>query len=150
MADYVIDTNVLVVASRPTSHVGPKETQTVREWVSSFLAETNSSLVLDEGFLIWNEYKNNLDEQDFGYIVAREKLAGDQYRLRAINVDSDGNGILPTDLMAKVHDRSDRKLIAVVLADALESSIVNATDSDWASWIALLASHGVSVLQLLE
>ena len=46
-------------------------------------------------------------------------------------------------LMAEVHDRSDRKFIAVVLADALESSIVNATDSDWAPWTAVLASFGV-------
>ena len=80
----------------------------------------------------------------------QEKLASDQYRFRAIDLDSDGNGILPMALMAEVHDRSDRKFIAVVLADALESSIVNATDSDWAPWTAVLASFGVLVLQLLD
>ena len=150
MTDYVIDTNVLVVASVSASHVNPEEALIVQDWVAFFRADTDSFLVLDESFLIWKEYQKNLDEQDFGYIAMREKLASTQCRFRPISLDPDGNGILPTNLMEEVHDRSDRKFIAVVFADALGSSIVNATNSDWASWIDVLANHGVSVLQLLE
>ena len=156
MTDHVIDTNVFVVASaaestsRTTTHIDPYEALKVHGWVASFRADVDSSLVLDEDWVIWREYTDNLDEQEFGFIVAREMLADDQVGFIGISLDSDGYGVLPGGLMTTIHDRKDRKFIAVVLADELRSSIVNATDSDWASWAATLATYGVVVLQLLD
>jgi len=88
-----------------------------------------------------------LSEQDFGHLVIREKIQS--ARWYAIELDRNGDASLPAELNAIVHDRSDRKFVAVALADDGQSSIVNACDTDWLGWEEGLQAAGIEVEQLL-
>ena len=158
MPDHLLDTNVLVVASaagaegHPDADVpaSPEEALIVHDWLARYSRDHNAHLLLDTTWRIWKEYQENLDEQEWGYLVVREKLAT-TVRFLDIRLDpNDDAAVLPPDLAAVVHDRKDRKFVAVALADGGRSAIVNATDSDWKAWEPALSEWGVRVLQLLD
>jgi len=153
--DHVLDTNVLLLASAgdPTSafkdspHVPPAEQRTVLEWLREFRRDSSRHLVLDSQKEVMREYKRKLGKNDYGYQVFIEKLQ--TARFHRIELDDGGAARLPKPLQAEVKDRSDRKFVAVVLADEGESSLVNACDTDWYDCEAALMQAGVNVEQLI-
>lgn len=153
MTDHVIDTNVLLVASaaHPFSpfddtHVPIAEQQAVLDWLADFRADAGRRLVLDDLFRIYEEYRHQLTEQDYGLQVIHEKMQA--LRIVALAWDEDGHARVP-EAFARF-DPSDRKLLAAALTDPATISIVNATDSDWLQIEDELAAAGVSVLHVLE
>ncbi len=155
MSDHVVDTNVLLVASVPDpmspfkdTHVPLKEQRRVFEWLVAFRGDGGRVAVLDAQFKIWSEYKDNLSEQDFGSLVMREKLQ--TARFHSVTYDDNGHALLPAPLEAAVPDHEDRKFVAVALADAGRSTIVNATDGDWLKAETALAAKGIQIEQLLD
>ena len=155
MADHVVDTNVLIVASSSDSaspafdtDVPVQQRRVVFEWLAVFRNDPGRVAVLDQGFQIWKEYRNKLGDQDFGLRVMIEKLT--TARFHNIGYDQDGLARLPAKLEAAVSDRSDRKFVAVALADQGRSTIVNATDTDWYDAEAALAPHGIHVEQIID
>ncbi len=111
-------------------------------------------MVLDQSFKIWDEYHNKMTrDQDFGSLVLREKLERSLARFVAIAYDEHGHGCLPPALEKVVHDRSDRKFVAVALVDVSngeDSTIINAVDTDWCDWEKALKRHGVAVRHLID
>lgn len=109
-------------------------------------------MVLDQSFKIWDEYHNKMARgQDLGSLVVAEKLQS--ARFVEISYDRDGHGCLPEELEKVVHDRADRKLVAVVLcylAEGGQCNIVNACDTDWYNWQEVLGTAGVIVKQLID
>jgi hypothetical protein len=153
MADHVVDTNVLLVASAADphspftdTHVPPTEQKSVFEWLQAFRANTQRRLVLDEGWGIFGEYRKRLTAQDYGLQVAVEKLQ--QARYVAIERDSNGDAVVPAAFSR--FDRSDRQLLAAALSDPTRISIVNACDSDWLEIETELASAGVTIEHIIE
>ncbi|MFV8753600.1 hypothetical protein ACNOYE_23855 [Nannocystaceae bacterium ST9] len=155
MADAIIDTNVLLVASAADpgspfadTHLTPAEQLAVLDWVLSF-HRSAEQVVLDNGMTIHDEYYNKMTGQDFGMIVITEKLQS--ARLHVIEYDADGHGVVPAAFAAL--DRSDRKFLAVALADldaGDSSEIVNATDTlDWNAIAAACEAHGITIRHLL-
>lgn len=154
MKDHVVDTNVLLVASAAhpyspfdDSHVPSPEQQLVFEWLVAFRADNTRSLVLDDLFEIYKEYRNKLTDQDYGLQVVHEKL---QACLRQVVVRWDTNGHAVVPRAFATFDKSDRKLLAAALADPATISIVNAADSDWLEIEAELAAVGVEVVHVIE
>lgn len=158
MADAIIDTNVLLVASaqdpsslfKDSDHVPAAERQIVLEWLMAFRKDGQRKMVLDQALKIWDEYHKQMTRgQDIGSLVAAEKL---QFaRFIDIAFDSNGHGQLPAELMEI--DPSDRKFVAVALkdlTDAGSSMIVNACDRGWYNCEEALKQAGVVVLQLIE
>ncbi|MCK5796322.1 MAG: hypothetical protein KAI47_04010 [Deltaproteobacteria bacterium] len=153
MTDHVVDTNVLLVASaaHPYSPFGdsdlPKDLQgRVFEWLTAFQKDTTRNMVWDVEFKIYDEYRNKLTAQDYGMLVVNEKMA--QARWIDIEYDENGDGVVPKAFSA--FDRSDRKLLAVLLADTDGTSLVNATDTDWLEIEAQLQDAAAQVDHLLE
>lgn len=153
MSDCVVDTNVLLVASaaEPYSpfcetHVPVVEQLKVFEWLQLFREDNGRRLVLDEMFSIYREYRNQLTDQDYGLQVIHEKMQN--FRSVAIDFTEDGYADLPDTFSD--FDPSDRKFIAVALADPGAIAIANAADSDWLSVEARLASAGVTVIHIIE
>lgn len=154
MADHVVDTNVLIVASAadaswPPSknHVPTAERKVVLGWLKAFHADDGRRLVLDYKRAIYKEYKNKLTDQDYGIHVARNKL--DKAAWVAVQYDGE-YAIVPEGLAA--FDNSDKKLVAAHLAHKAsggECTIVNACDTDWHEHEEALTAHGVEVEQLL-
>ncbi len=154
MADHVVDTNVLIVASAadaswPPSknHVPAAERRKVLDWLKAFHKDAERRLVLDYKRAIYKEYKNKLTDQDFGIVVTRAKLDSAAW----VVVKYEGEyAVVPEGLAA--FDNSDKKLVAAHLAhkaNGEDCSIVNACDTDWHEHEEALTAHGVEVEQLL-
>lgn len=154
MADHVVDTNVLIVASAANGlvpryadvPVGSDDIQKVFEWVQAFRDACDRRIVLDECFRIYAEYRNKLNDQHFGLLAIHHKLTS---CLRSVSVDydGDGHGVVPPALSCI--DNSDKKFVAAALNDPATIHIVNACDGDWKEQAAVLESHGVVVVELL-
>ena len=160
MADYIIDTNVLLVASAQhlgslfkDSDVPVEQRKIVLDWLMAFRADGQGKVVLDQFFKIWEEYNNKMTGQDIGLLVVTEKLQSSLLRTVDIAYDEHGHGCLPAKLEKVVHDQSDRKFVAVAWIDRSqggESTIVNAVDSDWADWEERLKPFGIAVRHLID
>jgi len=161
VADHIIDTNVLLVASaqHPGSpfkdtDVPVEQKEKVFKWLMEFRKDGQRKMVLDQSFKIWEEYHNKMTRgQDIGSLVVTEKLQLSLARFVDIPYDKDGHGCLPTKLEQVVHDLADRKLVAVALEDVaqgLQSRIVNASDGDWYDWEHALDEAGVVVEQVID
>lgn len=154
--DHVLDTNVLLVASasdpaspfNDSAHVPLAEQRTVLKWLSEFRKDRSRHLVLDSQREIMREYKKQLRKDDYGYQLFIEKLQ--TARFHPIELDETGSARLPEPLQTEVKDRSDRKFVAVALADAGESSLVNACDTDWYDCEATLMQAGINVEQIID
>ncbi len=153
MADHVIDTNVLLVASavHPYSPFDDSELpedlqKQVFEWLSTFRKDTTRQMVWDEMFKIYDEYRNKLTDQDYGMQVVNEKMKTARFVL--VEYDANGQGIVPEAFAA--FDPSDRKLLAALLAAGENTSLVNATDTDWLEIETQLGDVGAKVEHLLE
>lgn len=160
MADFVVDTNVLLVASACPGSGGqlfrdchiddPTEVEKVFDRVSEFHG-SEDRMVLDIKWLIAGEYQNKLDDQHYGSRVWMDKYQS--ARLVDIEVDDHGDAELPEPLVSVVHDRADRKMVAAALqvhAEGDACSIVNACDTDWYEWEDALEAAGVPVCQLID
>jgi hypothetical protein len=159
VGDHVIDTNVLLIASAlhpgspfKDSNVPAEQQQVVFDWLMEFRKNGQRKMVLDQSLKIWEEYHNKMTRgQDIGSLVIAEKL---QFaRFVEIAYDKDGHGCLPEKLEEVVDDRADRKLVAVALTDVdqgEQSSIVNASDTDWYRWENALNQAGVVVEQVID
>ncbi len=161
MGDRVIDTNVLLVASaavpephfKDCDHVPAEQKKKVLKWLIEFRTDGESKLVLDQFFKIWEEYNNRMTAQDIGLLVVTEKLQFSLLRTVDIDYDENGHGCLPPELEKVVHDRSDRKFVAVAVKDLSQggdSTIINAVDSDWCDWEDALRRHGITVRHLID
>jgi len=160
VADHIIDTNVLLVASArhpdspfEDSNVPVEQQQDVLNWLMEFRIDGQRKLVLDQFFKIWEEYNNKLTGQDIGLLVVTEKLQSSLLRTVDIAYDENGHGCLPAELEKIVHDKSDRKFVAVACIDRSqggESTIINAVDSDWCDWEEHLKPFGVSISHLID
>jgi hypothetical protein len=153
MTDHVVDTNVLLVASAvdpyspfADSHVPLAEQRTVFEWLAAFRADGDRRLVLDDCLKIYEEYRHQLSEQDYGLQVIHEKMQ--QFRPVQLAWEDDETAVVPEAFSA--FDRSDRKLLAAALTDPATISIVNAADSDWLEIEAELQAAGVTVVHVIE
>lgn len=153
MADHILDTNVLIVASAadPTSRFSDSDLplhlqQQVFEWLAALRADETRRLVWDDAFNIYDEYRNKLTDQDYGLQVIRAKMIS----ARFINIELDNDGIATVPNEFSSFDPSDRKFLAVLLADNHHSTMVNATDTDWLEIEAALENQGHTVEHLVE
>ena len=158
---YVVDTNVLIAASaadpqNPTDIDATPEDQVLRlkvfVWLDHFRMSL-SHLVLDEAGKIYEEYRNKLNDQDFGIQVVIHKWSTSAVDSMNVEYDANGHGCLPDALAPVIHDRDDRKMVAACLA-ALHThgscTIAFAGDSDWIGWETALRDHGVELEPIIE
>lgn len=153
MPDHIVDTNVLLVASaaHPFSPFGdsdlpPELQERVFEWLAGLRADPARQMVWDTMWKIYDEYRNKLTEQDYGLQVVSEKMAS----ARFVEVSYDGDGIAIVPAAFACFDPSDRKFVAALLADGGQSTLVNATDTDWLEIENEIGAAGRTVEHLLE
>lgn len=152
MADQLIDTNVLIIASAACEpkytdvSVDEDDIETVLSWLTEFRDDATRHLVIDDLWKIWEEYNNKLNGQHFGLQVVAWKLEN-CYRAVPVRYDENGYGIVPAALAAV--DNSDKKFVAATLHDPANIHIINAADSDWKEHEVALKAHSVVVVELL-
>ena len=147
----IADTNVLIVANAK-SEASP---QCVINCINKLLEIQQGQiiLVLDDGELIFNEYKKHLSftgEPGVGDAFFKW-LHDNRYYLEKCEIVliteiSEHNFLeFPQDAALEGFDLSDRKFVAVALAHPEKPPILNAVDSDWRDFETQLAVHGVKI-----
>ncbi len=151
MTNFVIDTNVPVIANNLSGEANPdcviSATITLHEAIS------NGIIFLDDAGEILKEYRRqrlNFSGRPrvgdrFFRLVARN-YGG---KVRRISVKKRGDGEyedVPQAIIDSGFDRSDRKFIAVALKSG--SKIHVATDSDWVEQESVLEENGVEIVFL--
>ncbi|MFH2123420.1 MAG: hypothetical protein ABIJ50_08070 [Pseudomonadota bacterium] len=171
MAMYLIDTNVMLAASAVynvlsnlANDAEPKEAD-LRELVYLWLRDfeiADHFIVLDEEFLIDDEYKrnmpfnSNMHEQEYGFQVLQSKHDRGLVKYVSVEVLA-GNGeriaILSEELKAIVTDREDRKWVAVAESAQIllmaTCPIAYGAESDWYRIEDDLIPHGIVFHRLL-
>ena len=104
-------------------------------------------LAVDDKHLIFGEYFRLLSQQSYPYDLLTRLIAQGRVSHKEIAV-VDGVAVIPHELERIVHDRSDRKFVAVSLSHSPPAPVVNATDSDWVDWEEALSDNGIEVIQL--
>lgn len=166
MAEWVVDTNVLLVATRAVlgrpprklerrgEDVPVKETadlQAVYSWLETLRRTPDEVVVIDVPHdLIKGEYANKLDKSDYGRMVIAEKLTKGQYRPVEVERDGDGHALILHDCAGEIFDREDRKMVAAAME--AQAAIANACDTDWCELEqrGSLGRLGVTVHQVIE
>lgn len=159
----VVDTNVLIVASaaHATSPFPEQETPVneailrdqVLAWLEAFEKDPERHAVLDWDWNICSEYQNKLTEQDYGWLALMHKRDKSEVAWVGIEVDADGNAVLPPELAVSVTDLADRKMVASAIAVELNArpcKLTNACDTDWLDCADALKGAGVEAEHLLE
>lgn len=158
---YVIDTNVLIAASAGDPQ-DPKDIDATPQdqflrlkifcWLNGFKVAA-SRLVLDGSGKIHEEYRNKLNDQDFGIQVVIHKWSTCAVDDVSVEYDANGHACLPETLAPTIHDKEDRKMVAACMA-ALHAHgpcvVAFAGDSDWIGWENALRQHGVELEPIIE
>ncbi|KKZ12288.1 MAG: hypothetical protein TE42_05045 [Candidatus Synechococcus spongiarum SP3] len=158
---YVVDTNVLIAASAGDPQ-DPKDLDATPEdpslrlkifyWLDEFMP-SSSHLVLDSVEKIYKEYRNKLNDQDFGIQLVIHKWSTSAVDSVSVEYDANGHGCLPGTLALTIHDREDRKMVAACLAALATHGpcvIAFAGDSDWIGWGRTLREHRVELEPVIE
>ena len=153
----VVDTNVPKVAN------GRKESpQASRDCVLTCISRIRGimrgedKLVLDYGWLLLNEYKNNLrssgepgtGDRFLRWILQNKKTKCDWVSITSIGGSKTEFAEFPVDPALKDLDKDDRKFVAVARTHPDNTPILQAVDSKWLPFHAALQQHGVRIEEL--
>lgn len=150
MSDWVVDTNVMVVANGRHDGARPVSVECRAasiEFLTNILAGNNRVLVDDDNAIL-AEYRNYLNPS--GQPGVGDRFLQELYR----NVDridrvelpigSDGQyDDLHPDIKASSFDLSDRKFAALALKQSVP--VANSVDSDWIEHWPLLIGCGLDI-----
>lgn len=162
MAEWVIDTNVLIVATmaqqgRPPAGcddvpvASAQDQEAVFTWLETVNRDPNIHVIIDFPHrLIEGEYSNKIQKHEYGRMVIANKISRGQCRFVEVEKDDGGYGLILHDCAEEVFDREDRKMVAAALEAGVP--IVNACDTDWVELLerGTLGRLDIKVHQLLE
>ena len=151
----IIDTNVLVAANgRNCPQVTPQCRLISSQYLHNF--QKQGIIVIDNRWLILNEYKNNVNEKgqpgigdEFLLWVLRNQANikhCEKVTIHSIpSQDKNEFEEFPSDPELEKFDRSDRKFVAVALASSDPPPIVISVDSDWLECYEPLVKNGIKI-----
>lgn len=151
MAEVVIDTNVLLVASQRHQAVSP---QCVRACVERLeRVRRTERVVIDDAFRMLGEYQNKLDanhgkgvgEAFLKWLLQNQTNPKRVQRVTLTERARDDYAEFPDPALAAEFDPPDRKFVAVAHARPSKPPVLQATDSKWLRWRERLQAHGVRV-----
>lgn len=152
----IVDTNVPIVANANRS---PQASPTCIVACIQKLqkVQTEQILVLDDDWHILREYMGKLRSEGqpgvgdaFLKWVLTNRTNPKRCLLIPITEQEDEHGNVefdsfPNDQQLNGFDHSDRKFVAVALADADHPPILNAVDTDWRDYLSVLEKYGVRI-----
>jgi len=170
VAEWVIDTNILIVAT--TAQLGhppeimlrkgnkvpveaAEDLEAVFSWLEAINRDKEALIVLDQPYgLIEEEYSHNIKKHEYGRMVIANKLSQGLYRRVDVEVDNDGIATILHDAAEKnpniVKDPADRRMVAAAVEAG--APIANACDTDWLDLLAdgTLETLGIRVHHVIE
>ncbi len=153
MQIWVIDTNVLLVASRRHEDVSPDCVTACVQCLEKIMRE--GRVALDDAHRILGEYqhKTNPNRGKGAGQVFLKWLLRNRNRCLFIALQEHperGFHSFPEDAELAQFDPADRKFVAVAAACAASVEILQAADSKWLGWENALKRHGIAVKFLCE
>ena len=150
----VVDTNVPIVANEKSPQA---DDFLVERCIDALLELTRrGGLVLDDGGLIFEEYRQNLSLSGqpgtgdaFMKWVHDHQWLEDLCERRSITTlanDPRGFAEFPDSAALADFDASDRKFVAVANAGNLKRPVLEAVDFKWWGWKDALAAEGIDVV----
>ncbi|MGA2657291.1 MAG: hypothetical protein ABSH34_07200 [Verrucomicrobiota bacterium] len=154
----VVDTNVAVVANGRSGQAGDS---LVEKCIDAILELAGrGGLVLDDGGLIFDEYRQNLSlsgqpgtgDAFMKWVHDHQWNPGLCERRTITCLDEDGPDFneFPRAEALRAFDRSDRKFVAVANARKPKRPILEAVDFKWWGWKDALSAEGIRVVFLDE
>lgn len=153
MQAWVIDTNVLLVASQRHEDISPAcVVACVRSLEEIMRGER---VVLDDAHRIVGEYLHKLDPnrgKGVGQIFLKWLLRNPSRCLFVALQEHSKRGFhhFPEDAELGYFDPADRKFVAVAAACSEPTTILQAADSKWLGWENALKRYGIAVKFLCE
>lgn len=153
MSAIVIDTNVLLVASGLAEQMSDTCLKVCFERLEK--ARTDEQVVVDNQFLILDEYKKKLDANKrppspggeftrhlLQHMAVPSKVAA--IDLTPTNQEKTRFAQFPPDAVLEADfDPADRKFVAASYAHPERPPIVESADSKWLRWEPRLEAHGI-------
>ncbi|MEO1766822.1 type II toxin-antitoxin system VapC family toxin [Thiobacter aerophilum] len=151
MAEVVIDTNVLLVASQRHHDVSPQCVLACIERLERI--QKNECVVIDKAFEILGEYQRKLDTRTgkgpgeaFLKWLLQNKANPNKVHQVALTKHADHDyAEFPDPALADQFDPPDRKYVAVAYAHPSKPPVLQAADSKWLRWQSQLQAHGIRV-----
>ncbi|MBD2178042.1 hypothetical protein H6F42_14065 [Pseudanabaena sp. FACHB-1998] len=147
---HIVDTNVLLVASRKAPQASLTCVLTCIEYLETI--QKSGTLVIDSNRLIISEYmnKNSMSGQPNSGDAFLKWVWDHQATSRCEQVTitqiSENEFVeFPDSESLKNFDKSDRKFVAVAITHPAQPAIANAVDSDWRNYEQALKDHGVNL-----
>lgn len=120
----------LVEACNPVSRLPVAEIARVMEWLETFRADTERSIVIDRAGVLWTDYDKLGGEQNFVALVLLEKVTLGKVVWVPVIAPAD-TGSPPVDVHWDHLDDHRKWLLAVVLNANANVSLANATHLEW-------------------
>lgn len=149
MAEFIIDTNVPLVASDE----GPERMldcpQTCRDFLDALFFGENA-LVLDNTRLILGEYERAIKGDDLNSYAKQflKWIYTNEFRIKTVEItqiDEYNFEEVPDSILQAGFDNADRKFVAVAVANEKTAPIVQASDSKWIGWESVLVAEDIEV-----
>jgi hypothetical protein len=152
MPEYIIDTNVLLIAQREGEQMSDSCVLACIDFIESIFSN-KFTVVIDDHFEILKEYQlklNNKGQKKYGdrllhWIYANQ---GNPNLVKIVPITPVGNydfEEFPTVLNSIAFDNSDKKFVAVSISNNNQAPIVQCSDSKWIGWEENLAGEGVQI-----
>ncbi len=135
---YVIDTNVLLVASGKANHVGDECVNNATKFLIG-VKQSKSAIYLDLAGEILSEYRkknkpfeNRKPGNEFLRYLINSMGNPRLVSLVELEKDEAGNYVdFPSNPALRGFDEDDKKFVAVAIASKADPEIADAADSDW-------------------
>ncbi len=149
--NFVVDTNVTVVANGKADHVELKCMFTCIDSLEQI--RKNHRLLLDDKHLILKEYQKNLSPSgqpgpgDAFFKWVWDNQENPKYCQKVCVTPNEDRCFaeFPDDPRLSRFDRDDRIFVAVALASITNPTVLNASDTDWWDHHDALKEHGVKI-----
>jgi len=152
MAELILDTNLPLIA-KGVSNFSAECIEACKGWLDEIF-DNQHLIVIDDEYHLLDEYRNSMDSsgpQDYGnrFLKWIYTNQGNPALVKQVHIHSIGGhdfSEFPESLRQIGFDRSDRKFVALAIANNCQAPIIQAGDSKWIGWQGSLAEHGVNLI----
>lgn len=157
MTEYIVDTNVPLVAQGTASQMSSNCEMNCGDFLEK-LFQGHFKLVIDNNYHLIREYENKMtkgSQVQYGnrflkWIYTNQANPLKIKTVEIEQIDEFNFAEVPQSLIDINFDNSDRKFVAVAVANKNQAPIVQAADSKWIGWEEALNNIGVRIYFLCK
>lgn len=157
MAEYIVDTNVPLVAQGTANQMSGSCEMNCAEFLEK-LFQGHFKLVIDSNYHLIGEYEKKMNkgsQVQYGnrflkWIYTNQANTLKIKTVEIEQIDEFNFAEVPQSLIDINFDNSDRKFVAVAIANKNLAPIVQAADSKWIGWEEALTNEGITIYFLCK